>query len=120
MVVSQSRKNRPMALSAFPRCTRSYPRLIATSPANTIKPASIPPATERMTLAQRPGGSRSCNLRVSRLASGEQWDRFAYSTRLTMLAAADTDAATMVAPATDAGNQFCLNQYQRGAFSFSQ
>ena len=43
-----------------------------------------------------------------------------HTIRLTMLAAAETEAATMVAPATDAGNQFCLNQYQRGAFSWSQ
>ena len=37
-----------------------------------------------------------------------------------MLAPAETEAATMVAPATDAANQLRRNQYQRGAFSWSQ
>ena len=37
-----------------------------------------------------------------------------------MLAAAATPANSMVPAATDAGNQLYLNQYQRGAVSFSQ
>ena len=53
------------------------------------------------------------------MAVSEQLDRPAYSTRLTMLAAAEAEAASTVAPATQAGNQFCRYQYLRGLLVYS-
>ena len=40
--------------------------------------------------------------------------------RLAMLAGAETDAATMVAPATETANHWCRNQYRPGTVIRSQ
>ena len=65
-------------------------------------------------VATGPAGRSSAAARVGQMGRG------VHTTRLAMLAPAETDAATMVAAATDAANQLRRNQYQRGAFNWSQ